>query len=66
MRRLWNNEDCVFRKLGDGLFLQCCDEVSKLYPNLKFDSMIIDNTCMQVCAYLHVHCVMIKLKKQVN
>uniref|UniRef100_A0A915HIH8 Isopropylmalate dehydrogenase-like domain-containing protein n=1 Tax=Romanomermis culicivorax TaxID=13658 RepID=A0A915HIH8_ROMCU len=22
-------------KLGDGLFLQCCDEVSKLYPKIK-------------------------------
>lgn len=36
------------RKLGDGLFLQCCEEVAELYPKIKFDTMIIDNCCMQV------------------
>uniref|UniRef100_A0A915Q621 Isocitrate dehydrogenase [NAD] subunit, mitochondrial n=1 Tax=Setaria digitata TaxID=48799 RepID=A0A915Q621_9BILA len=35
-------------KLGDGLFLRTCEEVSKLYPNIKFESMIIDNCCMQM------------------
>lgn len=36
------------RKLGDGLFLQCCEEVAELYPKIKFETMIIDNCCMQV------------------
>uniref|UniRef100_A0ABM5GKX6 Isocitrate dehydrogenase [NAD] subunit, mitochondrial n=1 Tax=Pogona vitticeps TaxID=103695 RepID=A0ABM5GKX6_9SAUR len=35
-------------KLGDGLFLRCCEEVSELYPKIKFDTMIIDNCCMQL------------------
>ncbi|KAM4900449.1 isocitrate dehydrogenase [NAD] subunit beta, mitochondrial isoform 2-T2 [Sylvia borin] len=35
-------------KLGDGLFLQCCKEVAELYPKIKFDTMIIDNCCMQL------------------
>uniref|UniRef100_UPI00358ED74F isocitrate dehydrogenase [NAD] subunit beta, mitochondrial isoform X2 n=1 Tax=Myxine glutinosa TaxID=7769 RepID=UPI00358ED74F len=35
-------------KLGDGLFLQCCEEVSQLYPKIKFNSMIVDNCCMQL------------------
>lgn len=35
-------------KLGDGLFLRCCTDVAKLYPNIKFDTMIVDNTCMQI------------------
>jgi len=35
-------------KLGDGLFLKCCTEVSKLYPNIEFESMIVDNTTMQL------------------
>lgn len=35
-------------KMSDGLFLKCCEETAKLYPNLEFDSMIIDNTCMQM------------------
>ncbi|KAJ7317403.1 hypothetical protein JRQ81_003565 [Phrynocephalus forsythii] len=34
-------------KLGDGLFLQCCKEVAAGYPNITFESMIVDNTTMQ-------------------
>lgn len=36
------------RKLGDGLFLQCCREVASGYPDISFDAMIVDNTTMQV------------------
>ncbi|CAI4231010.1 unnamed protein product [Auanema sp. JU1783] len=35
-------------KLGDGLFLRTCQEVAKRYPKIQFDSMIVDNTCMQM------------------
>uniref|UniRef100_A0A0K0DNB2 Isocitrate dehydrogenase [NAD] subunit, mitochondrial n=1 Tax=Angiostrongylus cantonensis TaxID=6313 RepID=A0A0K0DNB2_ANGCA len=35
-------------KLGDGLFLNTCHEVAKRYPKIEFESMIIDNTCMQL------------------
>ncbi|XP_062314585.1 isocitrate dehydrogenase [NAD] subunit gamma, mitochondrial [Osmerus eperlanus] len=35
-------------KLGDGLFLQCCREVASGYPDISFDSMIVDNTTMQL------------------
>lgn len=35
-------------KLGDGLFLECCREVAANYPEIKFDTMIVDNTCMQL------------------
>ncbi|BHF64699.1 Isocitrate dehydrogenase [NAD] subunit gamma 1, mitochondrial [Sparganum proliferum] len=35
-------------KLGDGLFLNACAKVSKLYPSIEFDSIIIDNCCMQL------------------
>jgi isocitrate dehydrogenase (NAD+) len=35
-------------KLGDGLFMQCCEEVAKLYPRIKYEAMIIDNCCMQL------------------
>ena len=38
----------ISRKLGDGLFLKCCGEVSRDYPNIEYNSMIIDNCCMQV------------------
>mmetsp|Transcript_25266 Transcript_25266/g.43627 ORF Transcript_25266/g.43627 Transcript_25266/m.43627 type:complete len:384 (+) Transcript_25266:27-1178(+) len=35
-------------KLCDGLFLKCCHEVSKKYPQIQYDEMIVDNTCMQL------------------
>src|SRR5207245_2948301 len=35
-------------KLGDGLFLRCCQEVAARHPAVKYDEMIIDNTCMQL------------------
>jgi len=35
-------------KLGDGLFLRSCEEISKLYPNIEMDTMIVDNACMQM------------------
>ncbi|CEF69690.1 Isocitrate dehydrogenase [NAD] subunit gamma, mitochondrial [Strongyloides ratti] len=35
-------------KLGDGLFLKICQEVSRKYPGIEFEGMIVDNTCMQL------------------
>lgn len=35
-------------KLGDGLFIQSCKEMAELYPSIKFETMIIDNCCMQL------------------
>jgi len=35
-------------KLGDGLFLRCCQEISQLYPEIEFEQMIVDNCCMQM------------------
>ncbi|XP_063715598.1 isocitrate dehydrogenase [NAD] subunit gamma, mitochondrial-like isoform X2 [Symsagittifera roscoffensis] len=35
-------------KQADGLFLECCREVSKSYPEIEFDAMIVDNTAMQL------------------
>uniref|UniRef100_A0A6P5K4G0 Isocitrate dehydrogenase [NAD] subunit, mitochondrial n=1 Tax=Phascolarctos cinereus TaxID=38626 RepID=A0A6P5K4G0_PHACI len=35
-------------KLGYRLFLRCCEEVAEQYPKIKFETMIIDNCCMQL------------------
>ncbi|CAH8526020.1 unnamed protein product [Heterobilharzia americana] len=35
-------------KLSDGLFLETCQNVARLYPHIQFNSMIIDNCCMQL------------------
>lgn len=37
-------------KLGDGLFLKVCKEIAEEYPEIKFDSMIVDNASMQLVA----------------
>lgn len=35
-------------KMSDGLFLRCCREVAKDYPEITYGEHIIDNTCMQL------------------
>ncbi len=35
-------------KLSDGLFLACVREVARLYPEIQYEEMIVDNTCMQM------------------
>lgn len=56
------------RKLGDGLFLQCCKEVAARYPQITFENMIVDNTTMQVAGLLGSpaarlgHCGLLVLK----
>jgi isocitrate dehydrogenase (NAD+) len=35
-------------KLSDGLFLDCCRAVAKHHPDVTYDEMIVDNTCMQL------------------
>jgi isocitrate dehydrogenase (NAD+) len=37
-------------KRSDGLFLSCCREVSKKYPQLRDEEVIVDNCCMQLVA----------------
>ncbi len=35
-------------KLGDGLFLRCCRETAKDFPDLAYKELIVDNTAMQL------------------
>ncbi|MFV0503702.1 MAG: isocitrate/isopropylmalate dehydrogenase family protein [Lachnospirales bacterium] len=35
----------------DGLFLECAREVSKNYPTIELEEVIIDNMCMQLVMY---------------
>lgn len=37
-----------FQKLGDGLFLECCREVAKKYPQIKYDEEPLDNICLKL------------------
>lgn len=46
-------------KLADGLFLDSCKKVSKDFPDIEFNSMIVDNTCMQLVSNPHQFDVMV-------
>jgi len=35
-------------KLSDGLFLRCCRNVAKGFPDISYAEHIVDNTCMQL------------------
>jgi isocitrate dehydrogenase (NAD+) len=35
-------------KLSDGLFLDCCRKVAREYPQIRYDEMIVDATCMKL------------------
>jgi isocitrate dehydrogenase (NAD+) len=35
-------------KLSDGLFLRCCRDVAKGFPEITYAEHIVDNTCMQL------------------
>jgi isocitrate dehydrogenase (NAD+) len=35
-------------KLSDGLFLECVRNIAQLYPEINYEEMIVDNTCMQM------------------
>lgn len=47
MQKMWRPV-VVFRKLADGLFLEVCKQVSKEFPNIKFDDVLLDRACLHV------------------
>jgi isocitrate dehydrogenase (NAD+) len=47
-KRITSVHKANIMKLSDGLFLDCCRAVAKEYPELTYDEMIVDNTCMQL------------------
>ncbi len=36
--------------MSDGLFLKACREVAAKYPDITYEEMIVDNTCMQLAS----------------
>jgi isocitrate dehydrogenase (NAD+) len=47
-KRITSVHKANIMKLSDGLFLDCCRTVAKGYPEITYDEMIVDNTCMQL------------------
>lgn len=37
-------------KAGDGMFLKAVRKVAEKYPHIKYEEMIVDNTCMQLAS----------------
>ena len=35
-------------KLSDGLFLNCCKEISEKYNDIEYNEILVDNLCMQL------------------
>lgn len=46
-------------KLGDGFFLECVEDVAKEYPEIVYDTAIIDALCMQLVRNPNVFDVML-------
>ncbi|HTZ97840.1 MAG TPA: isocitrate dehydrogenase (NAD(+)) [Terriglobales bacterium] len=46
-------------KLSDGLFLRCCRNVAKGFPDIQYAEHIVDNTCMQLVMNPYQYDVMV-------
>jgi isocitrate dehydrogenase (NAD+) len=46
-------------KLSDGLFLRCCRNVAKDFPEIAYAEHIVDNTCMQLVMNPYQYDVMV-------
>ncbi len=47
-KTVWAVTKANICKLTDGLFLNCCREVSKNYPQIEYKEILVDNLCMQL------------------
>lgn len=41
--------------MSDGLFLECCREVSKKYPEIEYEEALIDRVCAKVIIKLIIN-----------
>ena len=46
-------------KLSDGLFLRCCRNIAKEYPEITYGEHIVDNACMQLVMNPYQYDVMV-------
>lgn len=47
-KTVWAVSKANICKLSDGLFIECCKEVSKKYPQIEYKEILVDNLCMQL------------------
>jgi isocitrate dehydrogenase (NAD+) len=46
-------------KLADGLFLECMRQAAREYPEIEYEELIVDNTCMQLVMRPEIFDVMV-------
>ncbi|HXB23000.1 MAG TPA: isocitrate dehydrogenase (NAD(+)) [Candidatus Solibacter sp.] len=46
-------------KMSDGLFLRCCRNIAKDYPEITYGEHLVDNTCMQLVMNPYQYDVMV-------
>lgn len=37
-----------YRRMSDGLFLRCCRDMAKKYPEIKFEERYLDTVCLNM------------------
>ena len=47
-KTVWAVTKANICKLTDGLFLDCCREISKKYTQIEYKEILVDNLCMQL------------------
>lgn len=47
-KTVWAVSKANICKLSDGLFLECCQNVAKEYPQIEYKEILVDNLCMQL------------------
>ena len=47
-KTVWAVTKANICKLTDGLFLECCREIAKKYPDIEYKEILVDNLCMQL------------------
>lgn len=47
-RKITSVHKANIMKLSDGLFLECVRNVARMFPEIAYEEMIVDNTCMQM------------------
>lgn len=52
-KTVWAVSKANICKLSDGLFLECCQNVSKEYPQIEYKEILVDNLCMQLVQNPH-------------
>jgi isocitrate dehydrogenase (NAD+) len=58
-RRIHAIHKANIMKMSDGLFLRCCRDVAKDFPEITYGEHIIDNTCMQLVMNPYQYDVMV-------